>query len=52
VAALGFAGWLLAAIGLISLGFRKDGKVLSPAFGWTLFLGVGYVVWIVGLIRA
>jgi hypothetical protein len=52
VAALGFACWVGATVGLIARGFTKDGRLGAGALGWAALLAVGYAVWIVGMMRA
>jgi len=52
VAALGFAGWVGATVGLIVRGFRADGTLVPGAVRWVLGLVVGYGVWILGCLRA
>lgn len=54
IAALGFAAWVLAALGLVSRGFRPDGR-LRPArhaLGWIAAIAAGYAAWIAGMMRA
>ncbi len=52
VAALGFAGWLLATAGLIARSFRSDGSLGGNGIGWAGLVAVTYVIWILGMMRA
>lgn len=52
VAALGFAGWLLATAGLIVRSFRSDGSLARNGIGWGGLVSVTYVIWILGMMRA
>jgi hypothetical protein len=52
VAALGFAGWLLATAGLIARSFRSDGSFVTDGIGWAGVVAVTYTIWILGMMRA
>lgn len=52
LAALGFAAWVLAAVGLIARGVGADGRPRTAALAWAGVLAAGYAVWILGLLRA
>lgn len=52
VAALGFAGWLLATAGLITRSFRSDGSLTADGIGWVGVVAVTYMIWILGMMRA
>jgi hypothetical protein len=52
VTALGFAAWVGGTVGLIARGFGQDGRLGAGSLLWVGFLAVGYLAWIIGMVRA
>ena len=52
LAALGFAGWLLATVGLIGRGAGRDGRFGKGSVSWAGVIALCYMIWIVGMMRA
>jgi hypothetical protein len=52
VAALGFAAWVGATVGLIFRGMSPEGRFQRQALQWMGGIVLGYVVWILGMMRA
>jgi hypothetical protein len=52
VAALGFAAWVGATFGFIVRGMSPEGRIQRQALQWMGGIMFGYVVWILGMMRA
>jgi len=54
VAALGFGGWVLATLGLVTRGFGPDGRLRGAwrPLGWIAAIAAGFAAWIAGMMRA
>jgi hypothetical protein len=52
VTVLGFAAWVGGTVGMIAWGFGRDGRPRAGALRWAGFLAMGYLAWIIGMVRA
>jgi hypothetical protein len=52
VTVLGFAAWVGGAVGMIGWGFGRDGRPRAGVLRWAGFLAMGYLAWIIGMVRA
>lgn len=53
LAVAGFLGWVSAAAGFFFKGFKEDGRFDSArGLKWSVGIAIGYLCWIVGLMKA
>ncbi len=52
VTTLGFAAWVGGTLGVITRGLGREGRLGAGSLLWAGVLAVGYLAWIIGMVRA